>query len=169
MMDSLRDSQPRAVGFGIVLWIAVGLCIGCVSSAKEGSSSSEDTPVSPVQSHSKKGAEASSKGVPKVEDFTGYWMLEVRGTVVKVERKNIDKSGRNPKWMISFWMECDPPATAALPPGYTLTQEIRWKVKSTRLKEWEQSEPVVGDRLQLTARGYGLSPELFGVFSLRQF
>lgn len=110
--------------------------------------------------------EKSDKGELAVEDFTGYWRIEVEGTVLSVNRENIDKSGRNPKWKISFTMQVESPNPELLPPGYELTDQVPWSVKSTDLARMNQEEPRVGDRLRVTGQGDGLAPRSFGVKGL---
>jgi hypothetical protein len=63
----------------------------------------------------------------RVQDFTRFWLVEVTGTVVRVQRLNLDKSGKNPKWMISFWMDCEEVEPEKLPQGFLL-EEKEWKV-----------------------------------------
>ena len=101
----------------------------------------------------------------RVQDFTRFWLVEVTGTVVRVERLNLDKSGKNPKWMISFWMDCEEVEPEKLPQGFLL-QEKEWKVKDFILKKWQEAEPVVGERLKVTGSGLGTAPSRLEVTSL---
>ena len=99
-------------------------------------------------------------------DFTGYWRIVVVGTVLSVTRENIDKSGRNPKWKISFTMDVEPPNPTLLPSGYEITSNVFWSVKSNDLNRMNQDEPKPGDRLKVTGQADGVSPKSFGVKGL---
>ena len=87
----------------------------------------------------------------------GDWTLGVRGEVVRVERENIDKSGRNPRYMLSFVVR---PQQVEAPAGATLPAEIAARIAEHELPRLGP-EPRVGEKIIITARASGPRPATF--------
>ena len=58
------------------------------------------------------------------------WTVTVTGTVTSVERKNVDKTLRNPKWFVDIYLE---PTKVQGPPGKVAEGEIQFAAKESDL------------------------------------
>ena len=94
----------------------------------------------------------------------GDWMLKVTGEVVRVEREDVDKSGRNPKYFYTFVVRSS--ALDAVPPGVVVPDEVPIRVKGAELERLTESPPKAGDRVVMTARASGEKPRTFYLVSL---
>jgi hypothetical protein len=92
----------------------------------------------------------------------GDWTLTITGTVVRIDRENIDKSGRHPKFMLSFVMR---PEQIDAPPEATLPDELAIRIADRELPRLG-AEPRVGERVTMTARASGPKPATFYLASL---
>ena len=89
----------------------------------------------------------------------GDWKLKVTGEVVRVERENIDKSGRNPKYFYTFVVRST--ALDAVPEGAVVPDEVPIRVKDVELERLTDSPPKTGDQVVMTARASGPRPQTF--------
>ena len=87
----------------------------------------------------------------------GDWTLTVTGEVVRVDRENIDKSGRNPRYMLSFVVRPEQLDAAA---GATLPDELAIRIADRELPRLG-AEPRVGEKVTMTARASGPRPATF--------
>jgi hypothetical protein len=88
----------------------------------------------------------------------GDWILGVTGEVVAIDRENLDKSGRNPKYMLTFRIK---PAEVEVADGATVPDEIPVRVKDLDLARLAKVAPAVGDRVRMTAKASGPRPATF--------
>lgn len=93
----------------------------------------------------------------------GDWTLRVTGEVVAIEREDLDKSGRSPKYMLTFRIR---PSSVEKPDGATVPDEIPVRIKDTELAKKIAAAPVVGDHVTVTARASGARPATFYVASV---
>jgi hypothetical protein len=87
----------------------------------------------------------------------GDWTLTVTGTVLRIDRENIDKTARNPKFMLSIVVDIeqiDAPAEAILP------AELAVRIADRELPRLG-GEPQVGERVTMRARASGNAPSTF--------
>lgn len=100
--------------------------------------------------------------------MTGYWNLTAVGTITRVEREDVDKSGRNPKYMYTYALR--PETTSGVPEGVTLPAELPLRAKSTDLERMLGSaDPFAeGDRIEVTARGSDAAPTSFYVTAAKK-
>jgi len=96
----------------------------------------------------------------------GDWILTVTGEVVRIDRENIDKSGRNPRYVLSFVLAPDPGSIDA-PAEATLPDELAIRVADRELARLTDRAPVEGDRVVMTARASGPRPATFYLASLQ--
>ncbi|HVV83960.1 MAG TPA: hypothetical protein VHE35_12885, partial [Kofleriaceae bacterium] len=61
----------------------------------------------------------------------GDWELAVTGTVARIDREDLDKSGRHPKYMLSIVLA--PRTPPALPDGAALPAELAVRIKADEL------------------------------------
>jgi hypothetical protein len=90
----------------------------------------------------------------------GDWTLRVTGEVVAIDRQDLDKSGKNPKYMLTFRIR---PSSVEAPEGATVPDEIPVRIKDLELDKKMKPHPVVGDRITVTARASGPRPATFYV------
>jgi hypothetical protein len=88
----------------------------------------------------------------------GDWTLRVAGEVVAIEREDLDKSGRHPKYMLTFRIE---PSEIEAPEGAVLPAVIPARIKDLELDRLVKVRPAVGDRIVVTARASGARPATF--------
>jgi hypothetical protein len=91
----------------------------------------------------------------------GDWSLSVTGTIARVESQDIDKSGRNPKLSLDYYVRPDVPDAVVHPPGTTLAPEIQFRVAERDLRAMSKATFEVGDRVTMTGRSNGPRPALF--------
>ena len=96
----------------------------------------------------------------------GDWTCIVTGDVASVEREDVDKSGRNPKWFYEFVVNAV--AVEGLPEGRHLPPAVTFRVAGAELERLKVAPPEVGEHVIVTARGNGPSPELFAVNGLKR-
>lgn len=87
------------------------------------------------------------------------WTVRVAGEVVRVERENVDKSGRNPQFFLTFVVS--PSELGELPPGAQVPSEIPVRIKDRELARLTDKVPDVGDRVVMTVRANGPVPRTF--------
>lgn len=97
---------------------------------------------------------------------SGDWTCTVTGDVASVERENVDKSGRNPKYFYQFVVNAV--AVADLPEGRHLPPQVTFRVAGADLERMKAAPPEVGEHVIITARGNGPSPELLAVAGLKR-
>jgi hypothetical protein len=90
----------------------------------------------------------------------GDWTLRVTGEVVAIDREDLDKSGRHPKYMLTFRIR---PSSVEAPEGAKIPDEIPVRIKDLELDKKMKARPVVGDRITVTARASGPRPATFYV------
>jgi hypothetical protein len=88
----------------------------------------------------------------------GDWTLRLTGEVVAIEREDLDKSGRHPKYMLTFRIR---PSSVEAPEGATVPAEIPVRIKDLELAKKIEMPPVVGDRVTVTAKASGPRPATF--------
>jgi hypothetical protein len=88
----------------------------------------------------------------------GDWTLHVAGEVVAIDREDLDKSGRHPKYMLTFRIR---PSSVEAPEGVTLPDEIPVRIKDVELEKKIATPPAVGDRVAVTAKASGRRPATF--------
>jgi hypothetical protein len=96
----------------------------------------------------------------------GDWELAVTGTIARIDREDLDKSGRHPKYMLSFVVEPDLPPS--LPEGALLPAELAVRVKSLDLPRLTRDELSPGDRVELTARAHGPRPSTLKLTAIKR-
>lgn len=96
----------------------------------------------------------------------GDWDLAVTGTIARIDRENLDKSGRNPKYMLSLVI--DPARTPTIPEGAMLPGELAVRVKSLDLPRLTADELAPGDRVELTARAHGPRPATLKLTAIKR-
>jgi hypothetical protein len=97
-----------------------------------------------------------------------YWMITAVGTIARVERADVDKTGRNPKYIYTFVLR--PEHTAGVPDGVTLPAELSLRAKDVELERMTGSRApfAAGDRVEITARGSDLTPTAFHLTAARK-
>jgi hypothetical protein len=93
----------------------------------------------------------------------GDWVLRATGEVVAIDREDIDKSGRNPKYMLTLRLR---PSSVEAPEGATVPAEIPVRIKDAELARKTATPPLVGDRITVTARASGPRPATFYLATL---
>lgn len=88
----------------------------------------------------------------------GDWVLRVTGDIVAVDREDLDKSGKNPKYMLTFRVR---PVELDAAPGATVPDELPVRIKDSELAKLAKDEPGVGDRVRLSAKASGPRPATF--------
>lgn len=88
----------------------------------------------------------------------GDWTLRVTGEVIAIDREDLDKSGRNPKYMLTFRIR---PSSVEAPDGATVPAEIPVRIKDLELAKKIAKPPAVGDRIAVTAKASGARPATF--------
>ena len=98
----------------------------------------------------------------------GDWNLTVTGDVVRIDRENLDKSGRNPKWVLGFVVRADGPDAIDAPAGATLLDELVIRCRDVELARLTDAPPAAGDRVEMTARASGPRPAMFYLTAVRR-
>lgn len=98
----------------------------------------------------------------------GDWVLTVTGEIVRIDRQNIDKSGRNPRYVLSFVVRADSPAAIEAPAEVTLPAELAVRIQDRELPRLTSVTPRVGDRLRFQARASGPHPATFYLIAIDQ-
>ena len=92
----------------------------------------------------------------------GDWTLTVTGVIARVDRENLDKSGKHPRYMLSFVIT---PEQLDAPREATLPAELAIRIADRELARFGP-EPTVGERVTMTARASGPKPATFYLASL---
>ena len=96
----------------------------------------------------------------------GDWDLAVRGRIARIDREDLDKSGRHPQYMLSFVI--DPEQPPALPEGALLPGELAVRIKGLDLQRLTKEELAAGDVVELTARANGPRPTTLRLTAIRR-
>lgn len=96
----------------------------------------------------------------------GDWHLTITGTVARIDREDLDKSGKNPKYMLSLVIE--PAHEPRLPAGARLPAELAVRVKLADLPRLTRDPIAPGDAVELTARAHGASPSTLALTAIRR-
>ena len=96
----------------------------------------------------------------------GDWDLAVVGTVKRIDRENLDKSGRNPRYMLSLVIE--PARAPTLPAGARLPDELAVRIKGAELPRLTRDEIAPGDSVELTARANGPTPSTLRLTAIKR-
>ncbi|HTJ40581.1 MAG TPA: hypothetical protein VL463_00745 [Kofleriaceae bacterium] len=94
----------------------------------------------------------------------GDWSLTVTGTVARVDRENIDKSGRNPRFNLSIVIT---PEALDAPKGVTLPVELVFRIAERDLAK-HGAEPKVGEKITVTGAANGPKPRLFSIATIKR-
>ncbi len=97
--------------------------------------------------------------------MTGDWTLTATGEVTRIDRENIDKSGRNPRFMLSFVLRAE---TIEAPEGTTLPDELTIRIADHELLRLADTEPAVGERVEMKARANGPRPTSLYLTAVRR-
>lgn len=89
----------------------------------------------------------------------GDWELRITGEVVRIEKDDIDKSGKNPRYVLRLFVEGEP---QGVPEGAVVERPVPIRIKESELKV----AVSVGARLQITARASGPKPTSFYASSI---
>lgn len=96
----------------------------------------------------------------------GDWTLTVTGPIVSVFKENVNKSDRHQKFFYEFHVR---PDSVELPPGVMKPPaEIAIRVKDVELHQLTSEVLSVGDRVVMSARANGPSPNLFYLTSVKK-
>lgn len=95
----------------------------------------------------------------------GDWVLRVTGDVVAIEREDLDKSGKNPKYMLTFRIK---PVELDVAEGATVPAEIPVRIKDADLARLAKTPPGVGDRVSVRAKASGPKPATFTITSIER-
>lgn len=95
----------------------------------------------------------------------GDWVLRLTGEVVAIERENLDKSGRHPKYMLTFRVR---PVELEVPPGAMVPAEVPVRIKDLELARLTATPPAVGDRVRVSARANGPKPATFYITAVER-
>lgn len=95
----------------------------------------------------------------------GDWILRVTGDVVAIEREDLDKSGRHPRYMLTFRVR---PVELDAAPGATVPDEVPVRIKDLELARMMPTAPAVGDRVRVTAKASGPRPATFYVKTIER-
>jgi hypothetical protein len=96
----------------------------------------------------------------------GDWELHVTGTIARIDRENLDKSGRHPKYLLSLVVT--PAKVPVLPEGAMLPAELAVRVKSIDLPKLTPDELEPGDQVELTARANGPEPTTLRLTAIKK-
>jgi hypothetical protein len=94
----------------------------------------------------------------------GDWTLSVTGEVVRIDRENLDKSGRNPRHMLTFVVR---PEAVDAPAEATLPEELGIRCTELDLGRITKAPPAVGDRVEMKARANGPRPSTLYLTAVR--
>jgi hypothetical protein len=89
----------------------------------------------------------------------GDWQVKVTGAVVRVEREDVDKSGKNPRYFYTFVVA--PSGLDGVPAGAELPVELPVRIKGAELEALTKKAPKAGDKVVLRARASGARPKTF--------
>lgn len=89
----------------------------------------------------------------------GDWTVKITGAVVRVEREDTDKSGKNPKYFYTFVVA--PRDLTGVPKGAELPTELPIRIKGSELERLTETTPVAGDQVVMTAKASGARPRTF--------
>lgn len=87
----------------------------------------------------------------------GDWTLTVTGVIARIDREDLDKSGKHPRFMLSFVVT---PAHLDAPAEATLPAELAIRIADRELARFGP-EPKVGETVTMTARASGPRPATF--------
>ena len=96
----------------------------------------------------------------------GDWTLTVTGVVTRIDRENIDKSGKNPRYMLSFIVEPDGrPGSVIAPAEAALPVELAIRIADRELPPLGGA-PEIGEIVTMTAKASGPRPQTFYLATL---
>ncbi|MBK9034716.1 MAG: hypothetical protein IPL61_26205 [Myxococcales bacterium] len=94
----------------------------------------------------------------------GDWTLRVTGAVERIDREDVDKSGRAPRYFFTYLIK--PSALADVPDGAVVPELVPIRIKDIELDRMIKVAPQVGDRVVMTARASGAKPSSFYMASV---
>ncbi|MGD1908339.1 MAG: hypothetical protein ACFB0C_20445 [Leptolyngbyaceae cyanobacterium] len=107
------------------------------------------------------------QGVQIQQNFetTQGWMITVKGTVKSFSKRDIDKSGRNPKFVYfvtinkekAFCESCD----------FELGEKVRFRVKEKQVLAELGREIKHGDTIEVKSSGIERNPKFLSVSSIK--
>jgi hypothetical protein len=95
----------------------------------------------------------------------GDWVLRGTGDIVAVDREDLDKSGKHPKYMLTFRVK---PVELDIAAGATVPAEVPVRIKDSELARMSPVAPAVGDRVRLAAKASGPRPATFYLTSIER-
>jgi hypothetical protein len=96
----------------------------------------------------------------------GDWSLAVTGTVTRIDREDLDKSGRNPNFMLSLVIQ--PAEAPEVPDGARLPDELAVRIKGSELPRLTPDDIAAGDAVELTARASGAAPRTLYLTAIKR-
>ena len=93
-----------------------------------------------------------------------YWSIAIVGVVQAVEKKNIDKSGRNPKHNVHLMIA----ATKVKHPHGDIKLPKVFKVRTNDAGFVALGPVAVGDQVEVTATCIGRAPDLFHLSAFKK-
>ena len=98
--------------------------------------------------------------------MSGYWVMTAVGTVERVDRENVDKRGRAPRYIYTFHVRAE--RTEGVPAEVSLPDLLPVRAKPVDLERMTGSPAplAVGVRIQFRARAAERAPTTFYLVSL---
>lgn len=94
----------------------------------------------------------------------GDWELTITGAVARIDREDLDKSGKNPKYLLSIVIT--PDEVPPVPDGASLPAELAVRVKAIDLPRYTRATIERGDRVRARARASGYRPSTLKLLAL---
>ncbi len=94
----------------------------------------------------------------------GDWELTITGAVARIDREDLDKSGKNPKYLLSIVIT--PDEAPPVPDGASLPAELAVRVKAIDLPRYTRETIERGDRVRTRARASGYRPSTLKLLAL---
>lgn len=96
----------------------------------------------------------------------GDWKLTVTGTIVKVEERDVDKTGRHKKFFYAYLVQ---PDSMERPPGdVKIPSPVPFTIKDQELPRLTTETLAVGDRVVMSGNASGPAPASFYLTSIKK-
>jgi hypothetical protein len=100
---------------------------------------------------------------PVFEETQG-WVIKVKGTVKSLSKTDVDKSGRNPKYMCFFTVNTEEISYENC--DFELGETIQFRAKESQLSQAIGRAITSGDRVEITSTGIERSPRMLSVSTI---
>ncbi len=89
------------------------------------------------------------------------WQIKVKGEVARISKIDVDKSGKNPKYMVRIRLNVESMDDGGF--GVELMPQMQAQGKETNLLQQIKQLPTVGEHIVIHSSGFDKRPSLLNI------